>query len=39
MGLSMKGSSITVPFVLQAKKEVAELREVMDGWHQHCQVG
>ena len=39
MGLSMKGSNITVPFVLQAKKEVAELREVIDGWHQHCQVG
>ena len=24
--------------VLQAKNEVADLREVMDNWHNHCQV-
>ena len=38
MGLSLRRSSITAYLVLQAKSEVADLREVMDGWHHHCQV-
>ena len=39
MGLSeLKQYYCLKPLVLQAKNEVADMREVMDNWHHHCQV-